>query len=72
MFKLELLHLLKICGIFRITAGPAALNIGNPQIIEQVSNLQFIGNGKRNAFALGTVAQRRIVDGNSSHTGSPG
>ena len=60
--KVELARLVKIHGIFGIRARPAALDIIHAQVVQQFGNPNFVGDGKRDAFALCAIAERRIVD----------
>ena len=49
-------------GVLRQCAGPSTLDEANSEIVEQPSDRQLVGHRVRDALALGTVTQRRVVD----------
>ena len=63
VLQFQRLDRLEVGGIFRVRARPAALNVGDAEVIEQFGHAQLVGDRKRDAFALRAVAQGRVVDG---------
>jgi len=49
-------------GVLGHRAGPAALDEAHPELVEQPRDRQLVGDGVRDALALGPVAQRRVED----------
>jgi len=49
-------------GVLRHGPGPTALDEAHAIAIQQPGNRQLVGHGVRDAFALGTIAQRGVVD----------
>src|SRR5207302_3894174 len=54
-------------GILGIRAGPTALDVVDAQPIKLRRDLELVGHGERDALALRTVAQCRIVDSDPCH-----
>ena len=49
-------------GVFGQGAGPSALDEANAVVIEQSRHREFVDDRVRDALALGTIAQGRVVD----------
>ena len=54
--------LLEELHVLRIAARPAAFNVMNPERIELLRNAELVHGREIDAFALRSVAQRRVVD----------
>jgi hypothetical protein len=56
------LGLLEELDVARIRARPATLDVMDPECVQSLGNAQFVGHGKRDAFALRAVAEGGVVD----------
>src|SRR5690606_41926748 len=57
----------------RIRAGPGALDETHTELVEQLRDRKFVGDGEVGAFALSAVTQGRVeyVDTVVQHMGTP-
>ena len=60
-FEFQGLYRLKKFHILRVGAGPSAFDKMDAELIELPGYLQLITDGKRDAFRLRSIAQRRII-----------
>jgi hypothetical protein len=59
-------------GVARVRPGPAALDVGNAQLIELVQDAQPVIDGVREARPLRSIAECRVVELDSeAHVGIP-
>lgn len=60
--------------VLRIRAGPAALDETHTELVEQLRDRKFVGDGEVDAFALSAVTQGRVeyVETVVQHVGTPG
>ena len=52
--------------VFRVRTRPAALYVWDAQVVELLGDAQLVVDRQRYAFLLRTVAQRRVVDVDST------
>ena len=48
--------------VLRVGPGPAALDEGDPEMVELLGDAQLVVDGEREALLLGPVAQRGVED----------
>jgi hypothetical protein len=48
-------------GVLRVRAGPAALDVGDAELVHAAGDPQLVVDRQRHPLALGAVAQRRVV-----------
>ncbi len=53
---------LKELVVFWIGPGPAALDVGDAEVVEEAGHDQLVVGGERDALLLGAVAQGGVVD----------
>ncbi len=58
--------------VLRVRAGPAALDVGHPELVEHPRDAQLVGERQRDVLALRAVAERGVVedDGGVAHAGT--
>ena len=49
-------------AVLGVGAGPSALDVSDPEIVQQSGDPQLVGNGQRDAFLLRPVSQGGVVD----------
>ncbi len=52
--------------VLGVGARPSSLDVGDTEIVQQAADLKFVASGERDPLLLRAVAQRRVVDLDSS------
>ncbi len=60
--KCSPLRFVEELDVFRVAAGPAALDVVDAELIEPLGDAQLVEDGKRDAQTLAPIAQGRVVD----------
>ena len=53
--------------VLRVRPRPSAFDEGNPEVVEEPADGEFVPRGERDALLLGPVSQRRVVDLDRGH-----
>ena len=62
VLPLAAFRLLEELHVLRVRARPSAFDVVDPEGVQPLGDAQLVGQGEIDAFALRTVAERRVVD----------